>query len=231
MTRLSSSYLALPMLVALGACTSTFEDRYHAALPVEQRLPIEVTTEVTAVNVATDQRGRLTPQSQSEVAGLLQSYKSNGSGVLQIQVANGGRAAAQAEGEIRDLAAIYGIPRGNVRVTGMPADAGGATVRVAYARHVASVPACENPDWSENLAMTWDNTTYPNFGCAMQKNMAAMAANPRDLLEARPMDPAGSTTRRDTIMDKYEKGEATTSNRNQGDSGKISDTQSGTGKN
>ncbi|MFO1237004.1 MAG: CpaD family pilus assembly protein [Alphaproteobacteria bacterium] len=229
MTRLSSSILALPLLAALGACSSSFEDRYQAALPVEQRLPFEISSQVTAVSVATDSRGRLTPQAQSEVAGLLQAYKSDGSGVIQIQLASGGRSAAQAEGEIRDLAAIYGIPRSNISVTGMPADAGGATVRVAYARYVASVPGCENPDWSENLAMTWDNSTYPNFGCSMQKNMAAMAADPRDLLRARPMDTA-SAERRDTRVGKYEKGESPSAARTPGDSGKVADTKSGTEK-
>ncbi len=79
--------------------------------------------------------------------------------------------------------------------------------------------------------MTWDNTTYPTLGCSTQQNIAAMAANPRDLLEAQPVDALASAERRDTIVGKYEKGEATSAARNQGDSGKVSDVSSGTSKN
>jgi pilus assembly protein CpaD len=42
-------------------------------------------------------------------------------------------------------------------------------------------------DWSENIAETSDNEMAENHGCAVQSNIAAMAAQPRDLVRARKM--------------------------------------------
>lgn len=230
MTSFRSAVLAIPMALAASACSSSFEDRYHAALPVDQRLPIEVKSEVALLNVATDSKGRLSPQARQQVAGFFNAYRADGSGAIEIQTAVGGRAAAQTEGEIRDIAAIYGVPGSYITVAGYAPEAGARTsTRLAYARYVASVPGCQNKDWSQNLSMTWDNTTYPTFGCSIQENTAAMAANPRDLIEARPTDTAtASTERRDVLVGKYEKGESPSSARTAGDSGKVADVASGT---
>lgn len=231
MTKFKSAVLAIPLALAAGACASSFEDRYQAALPIDQRHPIEVKSEVALLNVATDSSGRLSAQSRQQVAGFFNAYRSDGAGAIEIQTAVGGRAAAQTEGEIRDIAAIYGIPRNYITVAGfVPEQGSAATTRVAYARYVASVPSCENADWSQNLSTTWDNTTYPTLGCSTQQNIAAMAANPRDLIEAQPMDASASAARRDTVIDKYEKGDATASTRSSGDSGKVADVSSGTQK-
>jgi pilus assembly protein CpaD len=228
MLRSLPSLLVLPLALLAGACSSSFEDRYQAALPVEQRLPIEVSTQTAVLDIATDASGRVTAQSRSDIAAFLRSYKADNGSSLEIQTGAGGRVAAQTEGEVRDLAAIYGIPRNRVRVTAyVPEPGARGGVRIAYARLVASVPACENPDWSENLAMTWDNTTYANFGCATQKNLAAMAGDKRDLIQARAMDPA-SAEKRDAATAKYEKGLSPSSARTEGDSGKVSDVTSGT---
>ena len=231
MTSFKSAVLAAPLALIAGACSSSFEDRYHAALPIEQRHPIEVKSEVALLNVSTDGSGRLSPQARQQVAGFFSAYRSDGSGTIEIQTAAGGRSAAQTEGEIRDIAAVYGVPGSTIRVSGYTPDPNDrTTTRLAYARYVASVPSCKNADWSQNLSMTWDNTTYPNFGCSMQENVAAMAANPRDLIEARAMDASASAERRETAMGKYEKGESPSAARTPGDSGKISDVKSGTEK-
>lgn len=233
MANIKSVVLAVPLAFLAAACTSSFEERYHAALPVDQRLPIEVSSEVALLNVSTDGAGRLSPQSREQVAAFLGGYRADGSGAVEIQTAVGGRAAAQTEGEIREIAAIYGIPRNVFRVTGYAPEKGArTTTRLAYARYVASVPSCRNKDWSENLSTNWDNKTYPTFGCSLQENLAAMAADPRDLVQAKPMDAASaSASRRDTVMDKYEKGESTGGNRTAGDSGKVADVSSGTQQN
>ncbi len=233
MTSIKTVLLAAPLALLAGACTSSFEDRYHAALPVEQRLPIEVKSEVALLNVSTDGAGRLSAQARQQVAAFFNAYRADGSGAVEIQTAIGGRAAAQTEGEIREIAAIYGIPRNLVTVSGYaPEKDSRTTTRLAYARYVASVPSCQNKDWSENLSTNWDNTTYPTFGCSLQENLAAMAADPRDLSQAKPMDAAAaSVARRDTVMDKYEKGEATASSAAAGGSGKVADVTSGTQQN
>ena len=42
------------------------------------------------------------------------------------------------------------------------------------------VPGC--PDWSEHVTEHGNNSTSPNFGCAVNGNLAAMIADPQQLL-------------------------------------------------
>ena len=51
-------------------------------------------------------------------------------------------------------------------------------VRVIASRATASVPNC--PDWGDKLAPSV--ATSPNFGCATNSNLAAMIADPNDLV-------------------------------------------------
>jgi pilus assembly protein CpaD len=59
------------------------------------------------------------------------------------------------------------------------------SVRVVVARRRAVVPGC--PNWNEP-SIDWDNKTSSNFGCAVNSNLAAMIANPEDLLHGREGD-------------------------------------------
>ena len=51
-----------------------------------------------------------------------------------------------------------------------------------------------------------ENQPYWNFGCASQRNLAAMVDNPADLVQPRGESPA-YTARRSVAIDKYRKGE------------------------
>lgn len=61
--------------------------------------------------------------------------------------------------------------------------------RVVLMRSKASVPSC--PDWSAKNDFNPNNGLSSNFGCAINSNLAAMVANPEDLL--RGADGAGTT--------------------------------------
>ena len=53
-------------------------------------------------------------------------------------------------------------------------------VRVVVTRSRASVPGC--PDWSGHTADYGANATAPGFGCSINGNLAAMIADPQQLL-------------------------------------------------
>lgn len=53
--------------------------------------------------------------------------------------------------------------------------------RVVLTRSKAHVPGC--PNWSAKSDMNYNNATSPGYGCSVNSNMAAMVANPEDLLE------------------------------------------------
>ncbi|WP_082698097.1 CpaD family pilus assembly protein [Novosphingobium fuchskuhlense] len=54
------------------------------------------------------------------------------------------------------------------------------TARIVVSRTEASVPGC--PDWSDKIDNRTNNATSPNFGCAVNGNMAVMVANKEDLV-------------------------------------------------
>jgi pilus assembly protein CpaD len=61
----------------------------------------------------------------------------------------------------------------------------------------------------------------PSLGCAVAVNLAAMIADPSDLVGDQPMDPA-DMGRRSIVLSKYRLGEKTSSEKNDDASGAIS---------
>ena len=81
-----------------------------------------------------------------------------------------------------DLAALAGR-HGVLLSEGSPVTAGHVNpgqARIVVTRSTASVPGC--PDWSANNEHNPMNATYPGYGCAVNGNLAAMVANPEDLI-------------------------------------------------
>ncbi len=81
-----------------------------------------------------------------------------------------------------DLAALAGR-HGLLVSEGSPVTAGYVNpgqARIVVTRSTASVPGC--PDWSANNEANTSNATYPGYGCAVNGNLAAMVANPEDLI-------------------------------------------------
>jgi pilus assembly protein CpaD len=76
-------------------------------------------------------------------------------------------------------------------------------VRVVVSRMKATVPGC--PDFSRVHEPEFDNNTSSNQGCAVNSNLAAMVANPGDLVRGQPgtdtIDPATSSK----AIDSYRK--------------------------
>ncbi|MFN3989779.1 MAG: CpaD family pilus assembly protein [Erythrobacter sp.] len=83
---------------------------------------------------------------------------------------------------VNDLASRYGlIVKGTAPATAGALNPGMA--RVVLTRSAARVPGC--PDWSATSDMNYNNGLSPNYGCASNSNLAAMVADPEDLLEGR----------------------------------------------
>ncbi|MEO1488892.1 MAG: CpaD family pilus assembly lipoprotein, partial [Pseudomonadota bacterium] len=89
---------------------------------------------------------------------------------------------------VNDLAGRYGLLISETAPTTQGFLQPG-TARVVITRSKASVPGC--PDWSKQSDLNLLNATSPNYGCSVNGNLAAMIANPEDLLEGQKGD-AGS---------------------------------------
>jgi pilus assembly protein CpaD len=84
-----------------------------------------------------------------------------------------------AHAQVAGLVAGYGLLlSADAPVTQAPVAPG--TIRVVVTRMRASVPGC--PDWSLDSTNDFNSNTSSNYGCAINSNLAAMVANPADLV-------------------------------------------------
>lgn len=134
----------------------------------------------------------------------------NGASRLVIQAPSGGAnevSSMYAVSQIRALLTDQGFAENMISVEAY--DANGTReppIRVSYLRFVAEPPPCGN--WSTNLANEPINLPHPDLGCANQHNLAAMVANPADLLGPRS-ETARDSMRRDQVFTKYINGQPT----------------------
>lgn len=82
-------------------------------------------------------------------------------------------------------------------------------IKVAYSgKGGATVVANRCGAWPDDGTRSWDNRSYYNFGCAYQRNIAAMVEDPRDLVSPRATTPPYAT-RRQGVVQTYGRGEPT----------------------
>jgi len=90
--------------------------------------------------------------------------------------------ANAARNDVARIAGQYGILVNN----GSPVTAGEippGNVRVVVSRTRASVPGC--PNWTVPSQPNLENASMSNYGCAVNASLAAMVANPEDLVHGR----------------------------------------------
>ena len=222
------------LAVVLGACTHT-DEMTTASIPEDYRLrhPIAIQeTERAVVIFVGHARGGLSATQRADVMGLAQIWLQEGTGAIIADMPVGtpnSHAVADSLHEIQALLSAAGVPsRGLVVRNYHPADLRQmATIRLNYPKISAVVGPCGL--WPEDLGPSikdksyLENKSYYNFGCAYQRDMAAMIDNPSDLVQPRPETPA-YTIRRTEGFEKYRKGNPTTTSYPEADKAKLSDT-------
>lgn len=151
--------------------------------------------------------------------GFIDDYRLHGNGSLAISVPQGGSARG-AISYFAERAAQSGISRDRILVSTHDVIDGDYRIDISYISYVAHTDRCE--DWSQDLAYTADNLTPRNFGCAVQHNIAAMVADPRDLVQPQKMDGADGA-RAASVMSNYDQGKPTAAVRTEDQSGAVSD--------
>jgi pilus assembly protein CpaD len=222
--------------VALGACTETTgEIATTARIPEDYRLRHPITIQEAERSIAVfvgHARGGLSATQRADVAGLARIWVSEGTGAIDADVpvnTPNARAAESAFAEIRTLLAAGGVPANAIRVHHYTPDDPRtlATIRLNYPKMTAVAGPCGL--WPEDIGPSvrnrsyYENKSYYNFGCAYQRNMAAMVENPSDLLQPRPETPA-YTMRRTEGFEKYRKGATTATDYPEAEKAKLSDT-------
>jgi pilus assembly protein CpaD len=223
------------LAVALGGCTYTEAVVATASVPDDyrQRHPIAIQeADRSIVLFVGHARGGLSAAQRADVMGLAQIWLQEGTGAIQADVPVGtpnARTAADSLREIQSLLAAAGVPPRGLAVRRYhPEDPRQmATIRLNYPKISAVAGPCGL--WPEDIGSSFknksyfENKQYYNFGCAYQRNMAAMVDNPSDLVQPRAETPA-YTTRRTTAFEKYRKGTTSATSYPEGEKAKLSDT-------
>jgi pilus assembly protein CpaD len=127
--------------------------------------------------------------------------------------------------EVLSIIVQAGVPNSGIGVRPYHAGERNATLRLHYPLMVATAGPCGL--WPDDLGPSYDtkhfeNVQYYNFGCATQRNLASMAAEPADIVQPRAEAPA-YTAKRTFGVDKWRKGDSPATNYPDTSKGAISD--------
>lgn len=168
-----SGALALSLSLALAACGGMPTNRtvYSVKQPVVERSSV-----VLDVNTSPD---GMPVSEQQRIAAWFEAMDLRYGDRVSVEDP---LERPETRAAVAGLAGRYGL----LLSDGAPVSAGGlqpGQARVVIERSRASVPGC--PDWSATSDATFGNGISPNYGCANNSNLAAMVADPEDLLQGR----------------------------------------------
>lgn len=118
-----------------------------------------------------------------------------------------GYGVPNARADVARVASRYGLTLADAAPVTAGAVPAGA-VRVVASRATANVPDCPNWDATGNGILAPQGTSS-NFGCAMNSNLAAMVANPDDLVAGRDASANGTGRTASRAIRVYRDGQPT----------------------
>ncbi|MCH8522681.1 CpaD family pilus assembly protein [Glycocaulis sp.] len=180
--------------------------------------------ETVRVEMPVDPRDNGLNWSQLElIEALAGEYKARGHGPFVISYPQNAGNADAAIGAIADVrTALYGHGLSWRQISGGAYEASGhvqAPLIFTFTRYTALAPHCDGR-WTD-VRNTGAGRGWAGFGCATEQNLAAMVSDPRDLVTPRTFDDP-DTERRQTVIDRWRRGEVTSSQRSAEESGTVS---------
>lgn len=186
--------------VTVGAISDDYRTRHPIVLTQkEQTLDVAIASGTRELDTAT----------ASNITAFAGGLAGSGGGTIVI-LEPAGSPNSSAAMHVRDdvLAAVKqgGVAQSHIVVRTYDASRHGAAapVRLSYHAVAASVGECGN--WIEDLSNNPNNTQYHDFGCSTQNNLAAMIANPNDLMGPRAPSPIDAE-RRANVIERYQTNE------------------------
>jgi pilus assembly protein CpaD len=176
MIKPAAAALALTLGLTLAGCASSPSNRslYSTKQPVVQRTNLTLDLNAGLDGLPIPEQKRLSDW----FAALDLGYGD------RVALDDPAKSKATRE-SVAEVAARYGI----LVSDGAPVTQGvlqPGTVRVVVTRSDASVPGC--PDWEGRANYNYNNATNSGFGCAVNGNLAAMVADPEDLIHGKQGD-------------------------------------------
>ncbi len=179
--------LAGLLCASVAACAKTSTAPKPENLDYRQNHPIQVASEPVSVSVSVPFEGvELSAKDSAKFRNFLRDFVTRGRAPIMVE-------STQPE-RIRDVLIANGLRAGEFTiVTETTIKAPNAILGFTANKVVA--PECG--DWSSRPSWLPDNAPHSNYGCAMQRNIGQMTANPGDLMQAKPVG-GGNASRSDT---------------------------------
>ena len=198
--------LSLAAVLMAGSCAAPTQDASHTMEDGAVNHPIEVEPAYQSIRLYySPADAGISPADQARFDSFVADYQEHGNGSIAVSAPAGINSQAMI-GFFAQRINDMGVAKNHILVASHDAPDGDMRVEINYVSYQAHTDKCG--DWSENLSYTADNLTPKNFGCAVQHNIAAEIADPRDLLGPRTTENA-SAIRRATVVNNYEKGAVT----------------------
>ncbi|WP_421854564.1 CpaD family pilus assembly protein [Oricola sp.] len=202
----------LGLLASVAGCGSLGRDPIQVgSVPQDYRTnhPIVLSEREKTLDIpiASGQR-KINIPLRSNIRAFAAAFTETGSGVLFLTMPSGsanGPAVSYLKPQIMQALADGGVPASRIATQYYDAKDHGsaAPIRLSYQAVAASVAPCGN--WPEDLGETVENKNYHDYGCSTQSNLAAVVANPVDLLGPRRLSQIDATQRAAVIED-YQSG-------------------------
>lgn len=194
--RLARHALPAVLLATLGGCAT---DYVHNRSVASVHQPV-VSYQSFVYDAAIGPNGGLAPAEEARLEGWLSSIDIRYGDSVAIASQSGDYGPAMRDG----ISAVVGR-HGLLLQRDDTAQAGRApmgSVRLIVRRADAAVPGC--PDWAENAENTMLGAASSNYGCGVNGNLAAMIANPNDLVRGQTTDSALRTATSNRAIKTYE---------------------------
>jgi len=201
----------LSATLLVGSCTNE-QGRFSTDGAENHPIVVEPSNRSLKLPFSAPEAGLL-PEDADRLEAFVNLYLSEGNGAISVSAPQGPDAHA-AISYFGERLAQLGVPRSRILVGMREVGSDDKRVELNFVSYAAHTEPCG--DWSADLAKTSANDTSPNFGCAVQQNIAAMVSDPRDLMGPQGMT-ASDATRRTDVVGKYEKGAITQADKNKSD--------------
>jgi pilus assembly protein CpaD len=214
-------FASLAAVLLAGSCAQPGDiNAPLASYSPTENYPIQVVPGSQSLHVSYEGQGAgLSPEDSAAFGAFVAEYQAHGNGAISVSVPQGPAEQSEISYFGERLFAL-GVDRSRILVGTHQVANGDGRVEVNFMAYKAETKPCG--DWSVDVAEDAENTPMPNFGCAVQQNIAAMVSDPRDLVAPRPMTSADAL-RRATVTSNYEKGQSTAAQQTPQQSGAVSD--------
>lgn len=200
-----AAVMLICLSASLGGCSQDFAsvDDLYVPRTGEDRFPIKVVEVPVRMNISASS-GHVPPEDVNRLAAFARASKQDRITPVSVTYPSGSTRAREASKQAVKILMNQGVSRSMIHLASYKGKSD--VVSLSFTRKTATTKQCG--DWSENLGQNPKNEPYPNFGCSLQNNFAAMAANPQDFEQPRGMGPTPADGQMSAI-DRYNSGDWT----------------------